>query len=79
MRLCHWAEDEASIRLHDMSLPLAVQPWVAAWGSSSGNVGIVNGFTGCRGGLVCSSVNDVAHMAKSLRTRILLKLNRMNA
>ena len=78
-RLSHWAEEEACTRSNTNALPLPVQPWVSSWGSSNGQVKVVNGYNGCRGNLVCSSVHDVAHMAKSLRTRLLLKLNRMNA
>ena len=79
MRLSHWEEEEACVPTNHESMPLPVQPWVATWGSSRRHVKFVNGFTDCRGDLVCSSVQDVAHMAKSLRTRVLLKLNRMSA
>lgn len=79
MRLMHWAEEEACVRLCHVSLPLPMQPWAAAWGSSSTNVKIVNAYIGCRGNLVCSSVNDIARMATSLQSRLLFKLGTMKA
>ena len=78
-RLLHWADRPASIKLQTTASPLPLQGWVSAWGSSiDSSRRTINGHEGCRGGLVCGSVEDVAYMATSLRQRVLVRLNRMD-
>ena len=78
-RLLHWADGPAGIKLQTTASPLPLQQWVSAWGSSiDSSRRSINGHEGCRGGLVCGSVEDVAYMATSLRQRVLVRLNRMD-
>ncbi len=78
-RLLHWAGGPASIKFQTTASPLPLQQWVSAWGSSiDSSRRTINGHEGCRGGLVCGSVEDVAYMATSLRQRVLVRLNRLD-
>ena len=79
-RLARWSDVAAGMhaQVHTSIRPLPLQQWVIAWGSSSNSSSkIIHGHEHSRGGLFCSSVEDVAHMAKSLRQRVLVKLNYM--
>ena len=81
-RLCQWSNTAASThaQLHTLAGPLPLQQWVMVWGSSSNSSGnIIRGHEESRGGLCCSSIEDVAHMAKSLRQRVLMQLNYMGS
>ncbi|KAL3147293.1 hypothetical protein ABBQ32_002782 [Trebouxia sp. C0010 RCD-2024] len=76
-RLSHWPLSDYCTS-QSGSLPLPLQQWVTAWGSSSSSsTKIINSHADCRGGLTCSSVEDVAYMAKSIRQRVLVQLNHM--
>jgi len=78
-RLLHWADGPAGIKLQTKASPLPLQRWVSAWGSSiDSSRRTIHGHEGCRGGLICARVEDVAYMATSLRQRVLVWLNRMN-
>ena len=77
-RLSHWSLSQSYISMPSDSLPLPLQQWATAWGSSSSSsTKIINSHPDCRGGLVCSSVEDVVYMAKSIRQRVLVQLNYM--
>lgn len=77
-RLSHWPVSDYCTSQQSGSLPLPLQQWVTAWGSSSSSsTKIINSHADCRGGLICSSVEDVAYMAKSIRQRVLVQLNHM--
>ena len=77
-RLSHWCHSDWPMSMLSGSLPLPLQQWVTAWGSSSSSsTKIINSHPDCRGGLICSSVEDLVYMAKSIRQRVLVQLNHM--
>ena len=77
-RLSHWSHSQSCISMSSGSLPLPLQQWATAWGTSSGSsTKMINSHPDCRGGLICSSIEDVVHMAKSIRQRVLVQLSHM--